>query len=43
MKAGSNKEVAGITKLVTGGSSLIILFYCIFIKHNVHKSKKPAQ
>jgi hypothetical protein len=31
MKAGSNKEVAGETKLVTGGSSFIFLFYCVFI------------
>jgi hypothetical protein len=29
MKAGNNKEVAGIIILVAGGSSLIILFYCV--------------
>jgi hypothetical protein len=34
VKAGRNKVVAGITELVTGGSSsFIILFYCVFIKH----------
>jgi hypothetical protein len=32
MKAGSNKEVAGLAKLVTGSSSFIILFYYVFIK-----------
>ena len=32
MKAGGNKEVAGIIILVAGGSSFIILFYCVFIK-----------
>ena len=31
MKAGGNKEVAGITEWVTGGSSFIILFYFTFM------------
>jgi hypothetical protein len=31
MIAGGNKEVAGITELVAGGSSLIVLFYFVFI------------
>jgi hypothetical protein len=32
VKAGENKEVAGISELVTGSSSsIIILFYCVFI------------
>jgi hypothetical protein len=35
MKAGGNKEIAGVSKLVTGDSSLIILFYCVFTKQAI--------
>jgi transposase len=32
MIVGGNKEVAGIPKLVTGSSSSLFYFYCVFIK-----------
>jgi hypothetical protein len=32
VKSGGNKELAGIAKLVTGGSSSLFYFYCVFIK-----------
>ncbi len=32
MKTGSNKEGAGETTLVAGGSSSLFYFYCVYIK-----------
>jgi hypothetical protein len=43
MKTGENKEIVGETKLVTGSSSFIILFYCVFIKQVIDGINKTAK
>ena len=44
MKTGSNKDVAGVTKLVTDDSSFIILFYFVLIisiyRYDFNKTRK---